>query len=496
MDFTNAEALQDENVKQSISILSTFINEILNILNKTNLGFKTLFLPMKGRLVGKAIAAFFNELIKVIPKDEIKLEIDGLGQLMQSFYPLIEKDGKYSIGKLLRVMTAKNGQAIGMFFAAIVEPIPDDKKIKDTITSISALLQLVSSFGLKDYIKIRKLLTKENGEKIGQFFEAIILPLNQTEYPDFKPITDFLKALSNLGLLGVITLALLKPILTPKFGESISGFITKLVDGLDEDKMNRLKNFSEAMKNVGTGIILLTGSIVLLAAAIEIFGALTVIGATVIAVAFVGSVIMMLNFLTKAGDNIKEGTAALKDIAKALLLLTLDVYLLTGAALLMALVDWESLGKVVVMMVVLGLFVAGAMYIADKWDKGGANMQKAFLGVGALLLMGAAAIGLAVYIARENKIEDILLGIGMVALVIVGTYFMITKLLEKADKDYETALKNVAASIAIIAATALIANFLLAPLSEKVKEITIGAVMVLAIIGIMVAIVKWLAKED
>jgi hypothetical protein len=69
-------------------------------------------------------------------------------------------------------------------------------------------------------------------------------------------------------------------------------------------------------------------------------------------------------------------------------------------------------------------------------------------------------------------------------------------LLEKADKDYETALKNVAASIAIIAATALIANFLLAPLSEKVKEITIGAVMVLAIIGIMVAIVKWLAKED
>ena len=163
MDFTNVEALQDENVKQSISILSTFINEILNILNKTNLGFKTLFLPMKGRLVGKAIAAFFNELIKVIPKDEIKLEIDGLGQLMQSFYPLIEKDGKYSIGKLLRVMSAKNGQAIGMFFAAIVEPIPDDKKIKDTITSISALLQLVSSFGLKDYMKIRKLLTKENG---------------------------------------------------------------------------------------------------------------------------------------------------------------------------------------------------------------------------------------------------------------------------------------------------------------------------------------------
>jgi surface polysaccharide O-acyltransferase-like enzyme len=205
---------------------------------------------------------------------------------------------------------------------------------------------------------------------------------------------------------------------------------------------------------------------------------------------------MILNFLTKAGDNIKEGTAAMKDIAKALLLLTLDVYLLTGAALLMALVDWESLGKVVVMMVVLGLFVAGAMYIADKWDKGGANMQKAFLGVGALLLMGAAAIGLAVYIARENKIEDILLGIGMVALVIVGTYFMITKLLEKADKDYETALKNVAASIAIIAATALIANFLLAPLYEKAKEIAIGAVMVLAIIGVMVAIVKWLAKED
>ena len=280
-----------------MAALSGFINQVMDILNKTNLGFKTIFLPIKGKLVGKAIAAFFNELLKAIPEREIKLEIEGLGNLMASFYPLIEKDGKYSINKLLRILTEKNGTSIGRFFAAIVESMPDKKDTKDTLNSVRQFLDFIKDFGLKDYLKIRKILTEENGARIGKFFEALILPIKDTEYPDLKPITEFLKSLTSIGLLSVLTLALLKPILTPKFGESISGFITKLVDGLDEDKMNRLKGFSEAMKNVSAGVLMMTGSIVLLAAAIELFGALTVIGATVIAVTFVGAVLLILKML-------------------------------------------------------------------------------------------------------------------------------------------------------------------------------------------------------
>lgn len=364
------------------------------------------------------------------------------------------------------------------------------------MTSIKLFLDFIKDFGLKDYLKLRKLLTKENGQRIGEFFSALIQPINDTEYPDLKPITEFLKSLSSIGLLGVLTLALLKPILTPKFGESISGFITKLVDGLSEEKMNSLKNFSEAMKNISTGVLMMTGSIILLAAAIELFGALTVIGATVVAIAFVGAVLLMLNMLKKGGDSVKEGTAALKDLAKAILFMTLDIYLLTGAAILLSTVDWESLGKVATMMVVVGAFMTLAIWAGAKWDKGGENAQKAMIGIGALLIMSAAAVAIAVWVAKQNSIEDILLGMAMLAVIVVGSYFMVTKLLEKANKDYDNALKNLALSIAIVAATALIANFLLAPLADKVKEIIIGGGMVLVIIGIMVAMVKWLAKSD
>jgi hypothetical protein len=94
------------------------------------------------------------------------------------------------------------------------------------------------------------ILTEKNGERIGSFFKAIIDPLNSKTYPDLKPITDFLKALSDIGVLGALTLALLKPILTPKFGENIGGFITKLTDPLDEERMGRMKGYSEAMKTL------------------------------------------------------------------------------------------------------------------------------------------------------------------------------------------------------------------------------------------------------
>ena len=314
--------------------LQHFVTSIMEILNKTNFGFRTLFLPIKGRLLGMAIGKFFDELVKAIPEKQIKLDIDGLAQLMSSIFPLIEKDSKYSIYKMLELLTEENGRSIGAFFKAVVEQIPEEKKMKDTVNSVHAFLKFISDFGIKDYIKFRLLLTEKNGQQIGAFFKAIIEPLEETNYPDLKPITDFLKAMSGIGIFGALTLALLKPILTPAFGENISGFITKLVDGLDEEKMERLKGFSTAMKNISMGILMMTGSIVLLAGAIELFGAMTVIGATVIATVFVGAVILMLNLLKKDSDNIKEGTAALKDVATALLLMTADIYLLVGAAML------------------------------------------------------------------------------------------------------------------------------------------------------------------
>ena len=92
-----------------------------------------------------------------------------------------------------------------------------------------------------------------------------------------------------------------------------------------------------------------------------------------------------------------------------------------------------------------------------------------------------------------------MLGLGAVALVIIGTYFMINKLLADSNKKYDKALKNVLVSTAIIAGVALIANFLLAPLADKFGDVLIGAGVVFGIIAgisVMVYIINKKLKNS
>ena len=73
---------------------------------------------------------------------------------------------------MLELLTEENGRSIGAFFKAVVEQIPEEKKMKDTVNSVHAFLKFISDFGVKDYIKLRLLLTEKNGQQIGAFFKA------------------------------------------------------------------------------------------------------------------------------------------------------------------------------------------------------------------------------------------------------------------------------------------------------------------------------------
>lgn len=139
---------------------------------------------------------------------------------------------------------------IGQFFAAIVEPIPQKKKLDESIRAISDIIKLVSEFGLKEYLKMKGVLTEKNGAEIGKFFAAIITPLDRKKYPDLAPITKFLKDLSGIGMLGVVTLSLLKPILTEKFGQNIAGFVKAITNGFTKDRMEKIDVFAKSIKTL------------------------------------------------------------------------------------------------------------------------------------------------------------------------------------------------------------------------------------------------------
>lgn len=391
-------------------------------------------------------------------------------------------------------MNAENGKQLGGFFRAFLDEIPKEEEVKSSVTAVKQLLELATGMTMTKFIKMRLVLTEKNGQRIGSFFKAIIDPLNNTTYPDLKSITDFLKALSEIGVLGVLTLALLKPVLTPKFGENIGGFITRLTDPLDEDRMNRMKGYSDAMKTLSQGILYLTGSIALLTATISIFGFMTVLGATAVSVVYIGSILFLMKRLVKSGDEIKEGIRSLNDISRVMILMTGQIIVLSVMSMLMSLVDWESIGKIAVMTVIVGGFMTWTLAAGDKWQKGGKNAQDAMVGVSIMLVSAAAALAIVTWVAKENSIGDILLGMGMIAAVFVGTYFIIEKILKKSDKEYDNAVSNLWQIMAIMGVTALMLNFLVAPLAKKADAVIGGMILVTVAVGAMALIVGLLAK--
>ena len=175
-------------------------------------------------------------------------------------------------------------------------------------------------------------------------------------------------------MLGVVTLALLKPILTEKFGQNISGFIKALTNGITKDRMEKVDIFTKSVKTLATGILILTATIGLMAAGIALFGSMVIIESIALMTLFIGSTLLMLKWTSQKSRDIKKGTDALHDVAKAISILTLNVILLTITAQMMNKIEWESIWKVELLFVTLGAVMVAAMYVSDKWQKGGKKL--------------------------------------------------------------------------------------------------------------------------
>ena len=127
------------------------------------------------------------------------------------------------------------------------------------------------------------------------------------------------------------------------------------------------------MKTLSTGILILTGSIALLAGTIALFGAMTVIGAVVVSTFYIGAILGLMRLLVKKQDEVKDGIKSLNDISKVMIIMTGQIIALSIMAMYLDKVDWESIGKMAVMMVAVGGFMTWALAVGQKWTRGGDN---------------------------------------------------------------------------------------------------------------------------
>ena len=424
LDFSKIKHISGKDAQKNLQSLSSFISPLNTILGDGTKNLSGMFSKYKARRIGKTVGAFYEALFDTIlgNRKNIVVKVEGVAELMNAIMPLISDESPVSVYKMKKVLNQENGRQIGMFFKEMLAGIPNKKKPDAVLKQLADFLKLITSFGLGDFIKLKVLLTEKNGKNMGKFFSSLFDGLEKEKYPDLKPITTFLKQLSSIGIVGALGLLALKPVLTEKFGKAIAGFVNALVKDMDKDKLDRISTFTKSVKMLSTSMLIIAATIGLLAAEITFFGAVTIIQALAINVLFVGTTIMLMRFLGKSRSHITTGATALKDIAKALTYLSIDVAMMAIVASFLQNVEWESLGKVASVVVLMTGVVMGVMYLANKWKKGGDNAIKVMQSMSILIASITISIGLIALMTKVASIEDIRAG----ALVVVMTVALMT----------------------------------------------------------------------
>jgi len=137
----------DENIKQ----LAYLFNSINNIISAGEWRFSDIFLPLRGKILGKAIGKFFEEIIKAVDGKTIKVELNGVADLLKVFSPFLDKDSTFSIRRMRSILNEKTGKEIGAFFSAIIDAMPTQKKAKPQLDGVVQLLEVITNFSKKDF---------------------------------------------------------------------------------------------------------------------------------------------------------------------------------------------------------------------------------------------------------------------------------------------------------------------------------------------------------
>jgi hypothetical protein len=137
----------DENIKQ----LAYLFNSINNIISAGEWRFSDIFLPLRGKILGKVIGKFFEEIIKAVDGKTIKVELNGVADLLKVFSPFLDKDSTFSIRRMRSILNEKTGKEIGAFFSAIIDAMPTQKKAKPQLDGVVQLLEVITNFSKKDF---------------------------------------------------------------------------------------------------------------------------------------------------------------------------------------------------------------------------------------------------------------------------------------------------------------------------------------------------------
>ena len=433
-------------------------------------------------------------IMKAIPEKEIKVEMKGVAEIMNVLMKFADKDSKYSINRLKKIMTEKNGLEIGAFFKGILDAMPDKKKTDGVLKPCADIISLFSDFGFVKYVKLRMLMNEKNGRKLGAFFSALLDEI-PTKKVDLKPISKFLTELASIGVVGALSIKILGEVLTEKAGKNINKFVKNLIKGFDKNTLNKVDTFADAVKKLSMATLILVGTAVLMAGALALFGLGTMIESVLMVTALAGGMLFIMKSVAAKAKDIDKGGKAMLHLAAAIGLLVLDVAMFAYISEQMALVDWESIGKTAVMFGTLVVAMGVGMYLGKTWEGNGKNILLAMAGMSLMMLSATYAIKQLVEIAAFSSMGDIALGVGM---LLVTTGFMVgmVMLLNRIkSKDITYAIGALVGMTMVTLGIALVLDYIVRVVRvNDAKDLWLGAGLLMGALGVMVGLVTMLNK--
>ena len=488
LNLKNIPELTDESIK-SMKTVSNLVNSLVKLFSSVNI-LDVLTMPIKGKLIGKAVANFFKEFTKVIPDEEIKADLRNVGSLLKGLADLA--GGKFSIWRLTQVLSEKNATKIANFFHHILNQLPDKKMTKDGLSGIVDLMKLLKDYGFKDVRKLRRFLTEKNGRHIGLFFKAVIDEIpNTKKLNNLKQVTNFIKTVSELN---IISFKLALTMLNEKSGKKINLFMKALVKDYTPAEAKKIETFTKSIKTLATGLMIFSGAILLTAAGITLLGFGTVLEAGWTLLAFSAAAMGIVSLFSEKLKEIRQGSKALKEMAIFMGVLSVSVMIL---AVTVKILDGVSPSSIV-MLAVIGTGLVFTMKIftklSNEWKRHGKDIMFSLMGISVAILAMSLSIGIITNIVADNRIEDVILGTGIMLLT-AGVSILLLKLLGWVDKPkLMSSAAALAGLVVCMMGTSLIIK-MMASIAENysIGDILLGTGVVLATTTILILLTKLLS---
>ena len=515
-DFVEAivkrfEKIDKTKIERSIKPISNLLSAISDVISTNVMKMKISLNPIRGWLIGRQIGQFIKAIQKRIQSNNIPESIQYIGNILKPLADLADPKNKFSVFKLMKVLSTGNAKRIAGFFNALGSELKsNERSIADAMRALTDLINVIEKFeyfsSLRFAINMR-LLDMKGAEKLNRFISTLMN--GDWDYKRVQEMRKFIIGLiltftSAFAILAA-TVALTGPVsVLAAFGimhfgmKSIKTTIQELINGENGIGSQDMKHAVEILNQMGKTTAIMAGLIGGIAVLSEIVGMSNVLfglGIMHLTLVSVSKFIQKLLEI-KADKNITEASDAIKAISHLMLALTGSVVALTILSKISSLQDMAiAVGIVTALLAVSSMAILALSNWAGKKELEHASL--AMMSIGRLIAMITLSVAALTFIVTAFSSKTVWEAVGMVSLVTVvmaGVVIGLTRLVT--EKELESANKTIyALSIMLLGVTATIGILTWIIKTNDASTIWAALGIVGAVLITMSSMVVWIGTK-